>query len=364
MTTDSEKSFAYVGTRTDGQSEGIYVFRTEGSSGALTPAADPATAKNPSFLAIHPNCTHLYAVNEVEDAGGEATGAVSAFSIDPQSGALSYVNWQPSLGTGPCHLTVDQTGSFVLVANYAGGTVSMLPIGDGGRLGEATDSVRHEGQSVNKARQDRPHPHSINLDAASRYAFVPDLGIDRVFVYRLDRASGKLVPNEKPWAQVSPGAGPRHFAFHPMGTYAYVINELDSTVTAFGYEQASGELTEIQTVSTLPADFDGVTTCADVHVAQSGRFLYGSNRGHDSIAIFAIDEGTGRLTPMGHEPTRGKIPRNFAIDPSGELMLVANQDSDTIVAFRIDRTTGELDRTGEVTQVPSPVCVKLLPMRS
>jgi 6-phosphogluconolactonase len=248
------------------------------------------------------------------------------------------------------------------VANYAGGSVSVLPIGEDGRLGELTDLVQHHGSSANPQRQKSPHPHSANLDAANRYLFVPDLGLDKIMIYRIDSPRGKLKPNDEPWARVKAGAGPRHFAFHPKGRYAYVINELDSTVTAFAFDETRGTLKEIQTVPTLPDSFTGNSTCADVHVSPSGKFLYGSNRGHDSIVIFAIDEDTGQLTYVEHEPTQGKTPRNFAIDPTGTFLLAANQNSDTVVTFRIDPVTGRLSPTGHVASVPSPVCLKLVPI--
>jgi 6-phosphogluconolactonase len=261
-------------------------------------------------------------------------------------------------------MSVDATGRFVLVANYGSGSVCVLPIGRDGGLGDAADVVQHQGSSVNPRRQQGPHAHSITLDAANRYAFAADLGIDKVMVYRLDTASGKLIPNDPPWAQVKPGAGPRHFDFHPSGKYAYLINELDSTITAFAYDASRGIIREIQTVPTLPADFRGASTCADVHVSPSGKFLYGSNRGHDSIVIFRIDEATGRLSYVGHELTQGKTPRNFAIDPTGTFLLAANQNSDTIVTFRIDQQTGKLTPTGHVAEAPMPVCLKLMPISS
>jgi 6-phosphogluconolactonase len=254
---------------------------------------------------------------------------------------------------------VDREGKFVLVAHYAGGCVSVLPIREDGRLGEPTDIIRHQGSGVNPQRREAPHPHSVNLDAANRFLFVPDLGLDKIMIYRVDATQGKLKPNDEPWARVKAGAGPRHFDFHPNGKYAYVINELDSTFTAFAYDNERGRLREIETVSTLPEGFTGTNTCADVHVAPSGKFLYGSNRGHDSIATFAINEDTGKLTYVAHEPTQGKTPRNFAIDPTGNFLLAANQNSDTIVTFRIDRTTGKLSPTGDVTRVPMPVCLKM-----
>ena len=350
----------YVGTYTRGGSKGIYIYRLDLSSGALESAGVVSGLDNPSFLAIHPEQGHLYAVNEVRSFVGKPSGAASAFAIDRGTGHLTFLNQQASVGSGPCHLTVDRTGKFVLVANYGGGSVTVLPIDDEGRLGEATDFVQHQGGSVDPRRQSGPHAHSITLDPTNRHAFAADLGLDKVLIYRLDLKRGKLIPHDQPWVQVKPGAGPRHFAFHPSGRYAYLITELDNTVIAFAYDSARGSLQEIQTVPALPAGFQGTSYAADLHVSPAGRFLYGSNRGHDSIAIFSVEEGSGRLTPVGHEPTQGRTPRGFALDPTGRLLLVANQDSNTVVTFRVDPDTGGLRATGHVAEVPTPVCLKLM----
>jgi 6-phosphogluconolactonase len=310
-------------------------------------------------VAIHPGGRFLYAVSEARERG-TPSGAVGAFSIDPRTGKLAHLNRQSSVGAGPCHLTVDRTGRFVLVANYGGGSVAVLPIDGEGRLGEATDFVQHQGGSVNPRRQSGPHAHSVTLDPANRYAFVADLGLDKVLIYRLDLERGKLTANEEPWVQVTAGAGPRHFAFHPKGRHAYLITELANTVIAFAYDGARGVLGEMQTVPTLPVGFQGTTYAADLHVSPSGKFVYGSNRGHDSIAIFAVEQESGRLTLVGHEPTRGRTPRGFALDPTGSFLLVANQDSDSVVTFRVDRDTGRLSATGDVVEVPAPVCLKFV----
>jgi len=288
------------------------------------------------------------------------TGSVGAFSIDPESGSLKLLNQEATGGGSPCHLVVDGKGNNVLVANYGGGSVAVLPIGNDGRLGRATAFIQHRGSSVNPRRQKGPHAHSICLDAASRFAFAADLGLDRILIYRYGAGKGTLVPAEIPWVAVDPGSGPRHFAFHTTGKYAYVINELRSTVTAFRYRAERGILEPIQTISTLPAGFGGRSTAAEVAVHPSGKFLYGSNRGHDSIAIFAIDRLTGRLTLLGHQPTGGKTPRNFEIDPSGNFLLAANQNSGTVIVFKIDGDTGSPRPTGTRIEVPAPVCVKML----
>ncbi len=350
----------YIGTYTRGESEGIYVYRLDGSSGALTLVGTGPYVESPSFLASDREHRTLYAANETGEFGGKPGGAVSAFSIAPENGALTFLNQQSSHGTSPCYVSVDKTGQFVLVANYGSGSVSVFPIQNNGQLGEATEFIQHVASDIEPEQRKAPHAHSIIPDPANRYAFAPDLGLDRIMSYQLDLAQGKLKPNEQPWIQVKAGAGPRHFVFHPSCKYAYVINELDNTVIAFTYDEAHGRLRENQTISTLPEAFTGISYCADVHISPSGEFLYGSNRGHDSIVIFAVAGDTGKLTVVGHEPTQGKNPRNFAIDPTGTFLLAANQDTDTIVTFRMDRQTGELVSTGHVTEVPTPVCVKIM----
>ncbi len=366
---NNQEFFVYVGTYTRrephvvGKSEGIYVYRFDLSSGALQFAGKATGIDNPSYLAIHPQKPFLYAVNEVGDFGGQSSGAVTALAIDPQTGELTYLNQQASHGAAPCYLCVDQTGQYVLAANYGGGSVAMLPIQADGRLGEASDFIQHEGSSVNPQRQAGPHAHSINIDPANRYAFAADLGLDKVLIYQLDLEQGKLRPNSaQPWAQVEAGAGPRHFAFHPSRQYAYLINEIASTMTVFAYDETQGTLREVQTISTLPEGFTARSHCADVHLAPSGKFVYGSNRGHDSIAIFAVDESTGRLSAVGHESTQGQTPRDFELDPTGRYLFAANQNTDTIVTFRVDEQTGRLTPTGQVTEVPTPVCVKMRPI--
>jgi 6-phosphogluconolactonase len=358
-----EKVWVFVGTYTGGPSKGIYRLELDLASGQLTNRALAAEVTSPSFLALHPNHRFLYAVNEVEDFEGKKTGAVSAFSIDPKSGDLTLLNQQSSGGSGPCHLVVDREGKHVLAANYGGGSVCALAIEADGRLGKQTTFVQHQGSSINPERQKEPHAHSINLDAANHFAFAADLGLDKILVYRYDATQGTLTPNEPPSAALTGGAGPRHFAFHPNGRYAYAINELHSTVTAFSYDAERGVLKSLQTLSALPKEFTGKSWTAEVQVHPSGKFLYGSNRGHNSIAVFAIDQETGELTPVGHATHQIKTPRNFGMDPTGTYLIVANQDSNTLVVFRINSKTGELTPTGTVVEVPMPVCVKFLPQK-
>jgi len=358
--TSAKRMIVYIGTYTRGKSEGIYRLSLDLRSGKLTRLGVTKGITNPSFLAIHPNKKFLYAVSEVASVKGKRTGAVTAFAIHGKTGELKELNWQPSGGAGPCHLVVDQAGKAVLVANYRGGSVASLPVQEDGRLGESASVVQHEGSSVNPRRQTAPHAHSINVDPANRFAVAADLGLDKLLIYRFDADKATLTPNKPAFAQVKPGAGPRHFAFHPSGKFAYVINELASTVTAFAHDGKTGRLKSVQTLSTLPNDFNGKNSTAEVQVHPSGRYLYGSNRGHDSIAMFRIDQKTGRLTPVGHESTRGKTPRNFGIDPTGRFLLAANQQTDNVVVFRIDASTGQLKPTGHSLEIPTPVCVKFL----
>ncbi len=363
-TGEAENFLVFFGTYTGQKSKGIYVSKLDAKTGKLTPAELAGETISPAFLAVHPNQRFLYAANEIERFASRQSGAISAFTLDPQTGQLSFMNAQASGGTGPCHLVVDKEGKNVLVANYGGGSVAALPIEENGRLKPSSALIQHTGSSVNANRQKEPHAHSINLDAGNQFAAVADLGLDKVLIYKFDAASGSLTTNNPPHATVKAGAGPRHFAFHPNGKHAYVINELNCTVTAFNYDADKGALKEVQTLSTLPK---GETvkpshSTAEVQVHPSGKFLYGSNRGHDSIVVYTIDEKTGKLTYVENEPTQGKIPRNFGIDPTGSFLLAANQNSDTVVVFRIDPKNGALTPTGEKIDVPTPVCVKFVPV--
>jgi len=352
----STNYIVYIGTYTNqGKSKGIHAFRFDGRTGKLTPVGLAVETVNPSFLTIHQNHKYLYAVGE------NRGGAVSAFTIDPQSTKLTLINQVSSQGAGPCFVAVDRTGKDVLVANYNSGTLAALPIKADGGLAEASATVKHSGTVFDPKRQGGPHAHSINVSLDNRFAIAADLGLDKLFVYRFDPAAGSLTPNEPPFAKVKDRSGPRHFAFHPTGRFAYVINEISSTVTAFTYDKARGVLTEVQTISTLPQDFTGNNnSTAEVQVHPSGKFLYGSNRGHNSIAVFRIDTRKGTLTPVGHVPTQGNVPRNFGVEPGGSWLIVANQNSDNIVVFRIDGKTGNLTPTGQSLEVGAPVCVKFM----
>ncbi len=356
----AEEFLVYLGTYTGPKSKGIYAWRLDTTTGKLADLGLAGEVANPSFVTVHPNRRFLYAVSERSDQAGKREGVVSAFSIDTATGKLTLLNQQSSRGAGPCYVSVDKTGRNALVANYGGGSVAVLPVKQDGSLAEASAYVEHAGKSVDPRRQQRPYAHSFNLSPDNRFAVATDLGIDKVLVYRFDAGKGSIEPNEPAFAPVKPGAGPRHFAFHPSARFAYVINEIQSTVTAFSYDAGRGALAEIQTVSSLPPDFSGNNSTAEVQVDPSGRFLYGSNRGHDSIAVFAIDQKKGTLSPVEHVATQGKTPRNFGIDPTGSFLLAANQATDNVTVFRIDRKTGRLAATGQVLAAPTPVCVKFV----
>ena len=347
----------YFGTYTwKKPSKGIYMSCLDLADGSLRPIELAAELTSPSFLTLHPSRPLLYAVGEIGSFAGKKAGAVSALAVDAKTGKLTLLNQQPSGGAGPCHVAVDRGGRNVLVANYSGGSIACLPIRADGSLDEPSSIVQHQGSGFDPKRQQGPHAHSIGADPAGRFVLAADLGLDKLFVYRLD-AAGKLTANDPPYGKVAPGAGPRHFAFHPSGRFVYVINEMHSTVTAFRYDAARGAMEQLQTISTLPAGFAGPSTTAEIEIHPSGKFLYGSNRGHDSIAAFTIDQGTGRLQPGGHTSTQGRAPRNFAIDPTGAYLVAANQDSDNVVVFRIDGASGALRPTGQSLSVPLPVCV-------
>jgi 6-phosphogluconolactonase len=345
----------YVGTYTSSNSEGIYMYSMSPLTGALT-LKSSVKSVNPSFVVVNPG-RFLYAVNEVPDLDGKRTGGVSAFAIDPFKQKLTFINQQPSEGADPCHLSFDRQRKNLLVANYTSGTVATLPIQPDGSLGPTRDVKQHEGSGP-REQQKGPHAHCIKLDRANRFAFAADLGSDKVLIYRFNPISGKLEPGPQASATLHAGAGPRHLTFHPNGKYLYVINELDSSLTTFKYDAARGTLSAFETVSTLPRDFTGTSYCADIHVSKSGRFLYGSNRGHNSIVVFAIDPHTARLSLVEHVSTEGKWPRNFVIDPTGRFLLVANQHTDNVVVFRIDAQTGRLTPTGNGAQIPVPVCLQ------
>ncbi len=355
--------YVYIGTYTGPKSKGIYLYRLETGKPALVQVGVAAETPSPSFLAIHPNHKFLYAVNEVDNFKGQKSGAVSAFAIDRSTGLLTAINEQSSGGPGPCHVSVDHAGKVVLVANYAGGSVAAYPIEKNGGLGAAGTFIQHRGSGVNSQRQSTPHGHFITMDKPNRHALACDLGLDEILVYHLDAKKALLTPNDPPYGTVEPGAGPRHLAFHPNGRFVYVINELASTLTTFTYDSKQGRLEKIETVPTLPKGFSGNNSTAEVQMHPSGKFIYGSNRGHNSIAVFSIDQKSGRVQLVQHESTRGKTPRGFDVDPSGRFLVAANQDSNSLSLFAIDQASGRLSPIGEPIPAPMPVCVVFMPVK-
>lgn len=360
----ADDTLVYVGTYTGPKSKGIHAFRltSRGGEPALDPLGVVAETPSPSFLALDARRRLLFAVNEVGQFDGQPTGSVCAYAIDPKSGRLTLINQQPSGGAGPCHLLLDRTGRNLLIANYSAGTVAVLPVAADGRLGAPSSIQRHAGKSIHPKRQTAPHAHAVALDPAERFLFVCDLGLDQVKVYRFDAANHAIAPHDPASAALQPGAGPRHLAFRPDGKFAYIVNELDSTVTTFAYDAAAGRLAKMASISTLPAGYAGESTTAEITVHPSGSYVYASNRGHDSLAIFAVDAASGTLRSLGHQATGGKTPRHFGIDSSGTLVAMGNQQSDTIVLARLDPATGRLAPSPHVASTPSPVCLVFLPL--
>jgi 6-phosphogluconolactonase len=349
----------YVGTYTRGDSKGIYQYEMDAASGALSPLGLAAETPNPSFLALHPKGNLLYSVGELAEFQGEKVGSVNAYSIDRASGKLTALNQVGSAGSGPCHVKVSDSGKFVLCANYNSGSAAAFALAADGKIGKRTGFFQHAAPfGPNAARQAGPHAHSINLDPANRFALVADLGKDRVMVYKFNAKNGAMATHGE--FAVAPGSGPRHFAFHPNGKWAYVINEMLCTLTAMSWDGKAGKLTEINTEPTMPIPVARGLSTAETVVHPNGRFVYGSNRGHDSIAIFSIDAASGKIARIGNESTQGKTPRNFNIDPSGNFLVAANQDSNSLMVFRIDGTSGKLTPVGKPVPAPVPVCVKFL----
>lgn len=349
----------YVGTYTGPTSKGIYAFRFDESTGRATSIGLAGETSNPSFLAADANGKYLYAVNEVSDFQGQKSGAVSAFSINHSSGKLTFLNQVSSHGAGPCYITLDKTGKFVLVANYDSGTVATFPVEPDGKVGEAVSVIQHSGHGADPERQEGPHAHEIELSPDNRFAVAADLGLDKLLIYKFDQASGKLQANDPPFVELDPGSGPRHFAFTPSGKFAYVLAEMKSTVTALSYDAQSGSFKRLQTISSLPGNFKGHNDTAEIRVSPSGKFVYASNRGSDTIAVFSIAPD-GKVAPVEYAPTQGKTPRGFGLDPSGSYLFAANQESNNIVIFRVDVKSGKLKLTGQVLEAPSPVDVKFV----
>lgn len=349
----ADNYFVYFGT----YSKGIYVSGFDAKTGTLEPVKLAVEVPRPSWVTIHPNGQFLYAVSE------QGESAVTSFKINPATGELQSLNKVPAGGSSACHLAIDKGGKTISVANYGNGTVAVFALKPDGSIGERTGFAQHSGSGPDTKRQGGPHAHAVVLSADDKFLFVPDLGLDKVMGYRLAVATGSLSPNDPPFATVKPGSGPRHFAFHPKGKFAYALGEMGSNVTTFTYDAKKGSLEPIQTVTTLPEDFKGENNSAEIEVDRAGRYVYASNRGDDSIAVFAIDRGKGTLTHVQRVSTQGKIPRSFKIDPTGKHLIAVNQNSNNAVVYRIDGKTGQLTPTGQVLDVPSAVCVQFLPRR-
>lgn len=347
--------FVFIGTYTasypqrEHRKEGIYTFRWDPLRDSLELCATADNVQNPSFLALHPNGQFFFAVNEL------GQGRVSAFKVDPSTGSLHFLNSQPTDGSAPCYLSFDPTGKWVLVSNYGNGTVAVFPIHPDGSLGPHSDHIQHQGQGADRTRQERAHAHSIRFDPSGQYVLAADLGLDEVIVYRFDSEHGKLLANDPAFGTLTSGAGPRHLAYHPSGKVLYVANELNNTVTACTWDAARGAITPYQSLSTLPAGFQGESAVADIHLDGTGKFLYVSNRGHHSLAVYQV-AADGHLTASGHVSSGGEWPRNFAVLPKGERLLVANERSSNLVLFEIG-ASGMPQPTGLVLPVPQPVCV-------
>jgi 6-phosphogluconolactonase len=363
----ANSTLVYVGTYTGAKSKGIYLFKLQtqnlevSQNIMLVPLGLVAETPSPSFLELDAKRHLLFAVNETNSFEGKPTGGVSAFSIDPATGKLKLLNQKSSLGAGPCQLVLDKTGRNLLVANYDSGSVAVLPVAADGHLGESTDFVQHSGKGPDPARQAGPHAHCVTMSPDNRFAFVCDLGLDKVMGYQFDAEHGKLTPADPAFTAIKPGAGPRHLVFRPDGKFAYVINELNSTVTAFSYEPKTGRLTEVQSISTLPPYWEGKNTAGEIGVHPSGKYLYASNRGHNSVVLFEIDPEKGTLNFVEEQGTGGKTPRHFGIEPSAKHLAIGNQDSDTILACRIDAANGRLKPSGVFADCPSPVCIIFMP---
>jgi 6-phosphogluconolactonase len=335
----------------------IEAFRLDLASGVLTKVGSAAEIEHPSFLSISPNHKFLYSISE---GGNAAASGISAFAIDAAAGKLTFLNRQPAGGSGPCCVELDAKGKTALIANYGSGSFAAFPLAENGEVQSMSAFIQDHGSSINADRQEGPHAHCLVAGPADKFAYGCDLGLDKVMIFKFDPSHGTLVPNEPGFAQTKPGVGPRHIAFHPNGRWAFVINEMGSSLSMFRCDASSGALQKIQTVSTLPDGFSGQNTCAEVAVHPSGKFVYGSNRGDDSIEVFACNPESGRLTFVERVPTGGKTPRQFEIDPTGRYLLAANQDSNTIVVFGIDSASGTLKPTGSQVSSDNPMCVRCL----
>jgi 6-phosphogluconolactonase len=349
--------FVYFGSHSAAPGAGFSLARFDTDTGALSKPEFILEAKEPAFFVLSADGTRLYTCNS------GTPGGVSAYAVEPSTGHLKLLNRVLAGGGDTSFISLDRSERHVLVANYDGGSVAVFALRPDGSIGDWTGFDQHRGQSVNPVRQSHAYAHAIVLDHANRFALVPDLGLDKLFIYRFDEASGSLAPHVPAYVSIAPGSGPRHVRFHPNGRWVYLINEIASTVEAFNWDADAGTLSPLQTVSTLPADFKGANACAELEIHPNGRFLYGANRGHDSVVVFAISQATGRLTAVDYQPCGGRTPRNFAFDPTAQWILLTNQDSDNAVVFRVDATSGRLTQTGNPVAVPAPFCERFLPVQ-
>lgn len=355
------KEIIYAGTFTDKGSKGLYVLNFDRAQGRLTELAAVEGGKSPNYLDLHPNGKFLYAVyNEGATPAPNQEGSLMAYQINPETGFLTKLNEQSTGGRGPAHIAVDPKGRFVYSSNYGAGSLSVYPINPDGSLGQLADLKKHEGSSVHPTRQKEPHVHQVVPSGDGKFIYVSDLGTDKIMIYAVDAKTGKLSPAPTPFAQDIPGSGPRHIALHPNNNFAYSATELNNTVVAYKVNKATGALTTLESISMLPQDFTGTSSAADIHFSPDGKFLYASNRGHDSLVIYAVDSKTGKLTLVGFEPTRGKHPRNFFVDNKGDYLFVANRDDNNVVVFKRDLKTGKLTYSGVEAQIPTVVCVQQL----
>ncbi len=357
---NSSRYIAYVGTYSQNGSKGIYRLEFNSETGSLKLLEGTNAIENSSFLAIHPNRKYLYAVSEVAKYKGKDTGSVVAYRIEGDQGELVELNQLATGGAVPCHLSIDSTGHCLVIANYTGGSIASFRLKENGELDSPMASLmQHHGQSINKQRQESAHAHSANISADDRLVYAADLGIDQIIIYQLDPQTAKLSENEPSIIKIKPGSGPRHFTFHPQKDFAYVLNELSCDIIAFKRNPDNGDLKTLQTIPTVPEVKPGYST-AEIRIHPNGKFLYASNRGHNSLATYRIDKSTGLLTALGNEPTGGEMPRNFTFDPTGKFILAANRVSNNIIVFRIDQETGLLTRTENEVKIPMPVCIRFL----
>lgn len=355
MTNEQQRLLVFAGSYAEAEENGVYVYAFDEQSGTLTLTDAVADFKNPTFLNVDADRNLLYTISETVNQSGLKVGEAAAFSIDTKEGSLRLINRKETVASTTCHIQRDANSRYLTVTSYHGGMIGLFGITEEGAIGQELDVKQHVGSSQHPERQDRPHPHSSFYSPDGRYLFVSDLGLDRIVTYRLDEADHKLIHHAE--ISLHPGAGPRHLSFHPNGKFVYVINEVDSTITSFTYDKETGQLTTLATVSTLPSAFEGENSCAEITVSSDGKFVYGSNRGHDSIVVFAIDEQTGALSLVQHISVEGGHPRHFALTPNGNYLLAANRDTNNIVTFKVNKSSGQLAFTGNSVSLSKPVCV-------